>query len=88
MLERVIGYADSMKQANVSQETLKEETKTVSQDITVIFNDIYNEIIGICKIASNYYKYDELKKDMFTFSKVVSNMNAARKSSSTDTEHS
>lgn len=88
LLERVIGFADSMKQANVSQETLKEETKTVSQDIAVIFNDIYNEIIGICKIASNYYQYDELKKDMFTFSKVVSNMNAARKSSSTDTENS
>ena len=45
----------------------------------LIFNEIYNEIIGICKIASNFYQYDELKKDQFTFSKVVANMNATRK---------
>ncbi|WP_282036675.1 hypothetical protein [Saccharicrinis aurantiacus] len=79
LLDRVIGYAGNLKQANVSQETLKTETKSVSKDITLTFNTIYNEIIGICKIASNYYQYDELKKDQFTFAKVIANMNAARK---------
>ena len=79
LLDKVVGYANKVKKANISQETLKEVTKDISQDITRVFNDIYSEIIGICKISSNYYQYDELKKELFTFSKVVANMNNTRK---------
>lgn len=79
LIDRIIGYADQLKEANVTQETLKETSKEVSGEAVNIFNGIYDEIIGICKIASNYYQYDELKKDQFTFSKVVANMNATRK---------
>ncbi|MBI9069047.1 MAG: hypothetical protein JEZ09_17250 [Salinivirgaceae bacterium] len=85
LLQRIITYADTMKQANVSQETLKEVTKSVSKEITVIFNEIYTELIGICKIAASYYQFDELKKDQFTFAKVIKNMNAARKASNPTT---
>jgi hypothetical protein len=79
LIDRIIGYADQLKEANVTQETLKETSKEVSGEAVNIFNGIYDEIIGICKIAANYYQYDELKKDQFTFSKVVANMNATRK---------
>ena len=79
LVDRIIGYANQLKQANVTQETLKETTKEVSNEAVAIFNEIYDEIIGICKIASNFYQYDSLKKEQFTFSKVVSNMNATRK---------
>ncbi|MDD2345258.1 MAG: hypothetical protein PHY85_03840 [Bacteroidales bacterium] len=79
LLDRIIEYAVQLKDANVSQETLKEGTKETSSQIAKIFNGIYNEVIGICKIATNYYTYDELKKELFTFSKVVSNMNAAKR---------
>ncbi len=79
LIDRIIGYADQLKEANVTQESLKETTKEVSDEAVTVFNEIYNEIIGICKIASNFYQYDTLKKEQFTFSKVVSNMNATRK---------
>lgn len=79
LIDRIIGYANQLKQANVTQETLKETTKEVSDEAVAIFNEIYDEIIGICKIASNFYQYDSLKKEQFTFSKVVANMNATRK---------
>jgi hypothetical protein len=79
LIDRIIGYANQLKEANVTQETLKEPSKEVSGEAVNIFNGIYDEIIGICKITSNYYQYDELKKDQFTFSKVVANMNATRK---------
>lgn len=75
----LFGYADQLKEANVTQESLKETTKEVSDEAVTIFNEIYDEIIGICKIASNYYQYDTLKKEQFTFSKVVANINATRK---------
>lgn len=86
LLDRIIGYAVQLKDANVSQETLKEGTKETSGEITKIFNGIYDEVIGICKIATNYYAYDELKKELFTFSKVVSNMNAAKRISNQPSE--
>lgn len=86
LLDRIIGYAVQLKDANVSQETLKEGTKETSGEIAEIFNGIYNEVIGICKIATNYYIYDELKKELFTFSKVVSNMNAAKRISNQPSE--
>lgn len=79
LLNKIIAYADDLKNANVSQESLKEDTKATSAEATEIFNSIYDEIIGICKIASNYYQFDPLKKELFTFSKLVSNLNAAKK---------
>ena len=79
LIDRIINYADQMKQANISQETQKEVSKSVSEEAKNAFNEIYDEIIGICKIASSFYQYDSLKKELFTFSKVLSNMNATRK---------
>ena len=46
-----------------------------------VFNVIYDEVIGICKKASVYYQYDIIKKEQFTFSKIISNLGAARKTS-------
>lgn len=85
LLDRIIAYADQMKQVNVSQETLKETTKTLSADALSVFNDIYTEIIGICKIASSFYQYDTLKKRQFSFTQVIKNMNSARKVTKTVT---
>lgn len=79
LIDRIINYADQMKLANVSQETQKETTKAVSEEATNAFNGIYSDVIGICKIASSFYQYDALKKELFTFGKVLSNMNASRK---------
>ena len=50
------------------------------------FNNIYVQVIGICKIASSYYQFDTLKKDQFTFTKVVNNMNATKKAAETVNE--
>lgn len=79
LIERIIGYATEMFSANISQETLKETSRENTQEAKIVFNEINDEIIGICKIAAPYYQYDPLKKDQFTFSKVVENMGAARK---------
>jgi len=79
LIDNIIGYADRFKQANVTQETFKETTKEVTKEVADIFNTIYDEIIGICKKASNFYQYEPLKKEQFTFSKVIDNLGAARK---------
>ncbi|NJK95311.1 MAG: hypothetical protein HC905_10695 [Bacteroidales bacterium] len=79
LIDNIIGYADTFKQANVTQESFKGSTKEITQEVTDVFNDIYDEIIGICKKASNYYQYEPLKKEQFTFAKALSNLGAASK---------
>jgi len=86
LIDRIIAYADQLKQTNVTQETLKETTKVISEEGLVAFNEIYNEVIGICKIASNFLIFDPLKKEQFTFTKVIKNMGVAKKATTTVTE--
>ena len=86
LIDRIIAYAEQLKDANISQETLKETTKVISEEAVNAFNEIYEELIGICKIASAFFQYEPLKKEQFTFSKVISNMNAAHKTAEEPSE--
>lgn len=79
LITNLIGYADTFKNANTTQETFKGSTKEISKEVSDSFNAIYDEIIGICKMASNYFQFEPLKKDQFTFSTVINNLGAARK---------
>lgn len=74
IIESIISYADKAKEFNVEQEGLKGTTKEISEEAIIAFNEIYKEIMGICKIASAYYQYEELKRDQFIFAKVIKNM--------------
>lgn len=71
LIDKIIDYADQMKEAEIHQEVEKEETKALTAEALNAFNLIYEEIIGICKIASKYYQSDALKKELFTFSIIV-----------------
>lgn len=61
LIDRIVNYAEQLKQANVSQETQKETTKAISEEAAKIFNSIYDEFIGICKIAGSFYQYNPHK---------------------------
>ena len=81
LIGNIVGYANAFMDANTSQESLKLSTKEITQEVVEVFNAIYEEIIGICKKVSNYYQYDAVKKEQFTFSKVIGNLGSARKTS-------
>jgi len=80
LINTIAGYADAFAEANVAQESLKGTTKEITEEVSTVFNAIYDEIIGICKKASNYYQYEPLKKAQFTFAKVLSNLGKSAKS--------
>jgi hypothetical protein len=84
LVDNILGYAETYRQANLLQESLKGSTKIITGDLLDTFNGIYNEIIGICKIASAYYRYEPIKKERFSFSKVLANMGGSRKISVTE----
>jgi hypothetical protein len=79
LIDKITGYASTFTDANVAQESSKGTTKEISKDVADIFNAIYDEIIGISKKASKYYQYEPLKKEQFTFAKVLSNLGAPAK---------
>jgi len=74
LIDTIIGYASQLQKANLDQESQKTSTLEISQEAVDTFNSIYNEVVGICKIASKFYQDDRLKKDQFTFGKVVKKM--------------
>jgi hypothetical protein len=79
LIDKIIEYAATIKQANVAQETNKGVTKEISKEVKDAFNTIYDEIIGICKKASKYYQYEPMKKELFTFSRIKGNLGMAHK---------
>ena len=79
LIDKIISYADQLKEADSTQEALKKSTIVTSEEAITVFNEIYNEIIGICKIASNFYQDDPVKKAMFTFTQIIAAMSASKK---------
>ena len=78
IIDNLMGYAETFRQANVAQEALKGSTKSITSEVSATFNAIYEEVIGICKIASAYYKFEPLKKEQFSFAKVISNLGGGK----------
>ena len=86
LIDRIIGYAVNYSQANVNQEVLKSSGKEITKENVEEFNAIYSEIIGICKKASKYYQFEPLKRELFTFSKVVARLGRSVKVKNENTE--
>lgn len=78
LADQIVAHAETLRQANLSQETFKESTRSVTGEAVRTFNDIYDDIMSICRIASSYYRYEPLKKALFSFSKVTGNMGSVR----------
>jgi hypothetical protein len=55
----------------VSQEANKGNRKAITAASITEFNDIYDQVISISKIAGNFYKDKPALKDQFSHSKVA-----------------
>ena len=74
-LNTITGYADTLKNANVKQETFKGSKKSITAEGIALFNGIYDDVISICKIAAKFCKEKPDLKDQFSFSKVKKALN-------------
>ena len=79
LIDKIMTYANTYAQANVSQELMKQASKNISKEVADELNAIYEQVIGICKKASKYYQYEPLKKEQFTFKKVADNLGKTHK---------
>lgn len=75
-IDNIIGYANTLKEANITQETYKGTRKEITDEAITAFNLIYDQVISIAKIASNFYKTEKTKQQLFSFAKVTATLNS------------
>ena len=78
-IDNIIGYAVTLKNANITQETYKGTRKEITDEAIKAFNEIYEQVISIAKISSNFFKTDKTKQQQFSFAKVSANQNKQTK---------
>lgn len=75
-IDKIVDYAQVLKNANIDQETFKGTRKEITDEAIKAFNEIYDEVISFAKIVSNFYKTDKVKQQLFSFAKVSANLNS------------
>jgi hypothetical protein len=78
LITTIIGYADVLKNSNITQETMKGSRKVISAAAVTEFNDIYNITISVAKISAKFFKDDAAMRDKFSYAKALSNMNQTK----------
>ncbi len=84
-LDTITTYANNLKNANINQETYKGNKKIITAAAVKEFNEIYDAVISISKIAGKFFKEDATIKDQFTFSKVSKALNTKPKATAKTT---
>jgi hypothetical protein len=75
----IIGYAQVLKDSNITQETMKGSRKQITQTALKEFNAIYNLVISVAKISANFFKTDKAIQDKFSYNKTLKNLNSPPK---------
>ncbi len=74
-INQIIGYADTLKTANINQETFKGTRKEITDEAINAFNEVYDKAISIARISSNFFKTEKTKQQLFSYTKVITNLN-------------
>ena len=74
-ITNIIEYASMLKDANINQETFKGTKKEITDEAITAFNKVYDQVISIAKISSNFFKTEKTKQQLFSFAKVAANLN-------------
>ena len=63
LIKRLIGYAGTLNDANINQETFKAQRPTNTADAVTHLNEIYNEVMDVVVLSHGYFVQQE-KKDI------------------------
>jgi len=75
-INAIIGYTQRLKNNNVTQESLKGTKKEISAASINAFNDLYDRVMSVAKIAAKFFKDDPAKAGQFSFAKVKAALNS------------
>lgn len=82
-ITEIIGFADTLKNSNVSQETFKSNRPALSEQAINTFNDLYDDVIAVGKISSRFFLHDKPLKETFSYTKIANAQQAVAKTKKT-----
>ncbi len=74
-IEAILASGDDIRKADVAQEFSKGERPESTAVRVAELNAIYQQIISICKLSTAFLKGNKAAQDLFSFNKVVGNIN-------------
>lgn len=74
-LTQIIDAAQTLMDANITQETIKQFRKQQSEAKTNEFNSIYDELISICILATRFLSHLPATRHQFSYSKALKALN-------------
>ncbi|MGV8879630.1 MAG: hypothetical protein ACOH2A_11430 [Sphingobacteriaceae bacterium] len=74
LIDQITSYADVLQKANVDQEFNKSGRKVLTADGILACNQIYEEVMGVGKMAAAFMRDKPAAQSSFVFAKVASNM--------------
>jgi hypothetical protein len=82
-ITEIVSFADSLKNSNVSQETFKSNRTVLTEQATIVFNDLYDDVIAVGTISAGVFKKDKALKETFSYTKLANAQQAALKAKKT-----
>lgn len=79
LLNEIKAAGPALSEKDIIQEHIKADRIEETQETIKKLNDIYEEVIGICKILLRYFDHDDRIREQFTFSHIIDRMRFQRK---------
>jgi len=73
-IDTIKNLAQSFATADAEQEGKKGDTGILNAEQTVLFNDLYDDVMNICTLGQSIFKKDPAQKKMFAFSVIIEEM--------------
>ena len=73
LMDKVEQYAEEFRNIQLPKKIFDKLVKNPKDSSIEIFNQIYEEIQGICKVASAYYRFEADKWEQYAFQKIANN---------------
>lgn len=71
--------AQTLKDSNINQEAFKTNRPNISAAAVKEFNEIYEQVIAIAKIARKFFAENKTKADQFSYAKIIKALNVSSK---------
>jgi hypothetical protein len=79
LITEILGYADTLTKANITQEQAKGNRPDTSGKRVVELNDMYDTVMGVAKMAHRFYNGNPTLQDLYSYTKILKNLNATGK---------
>ncbi len=82
-ITNIMGYADTLNSANISQETFKSSRKTLTATGLAALNAVYDAVISVGRISAKFYEKDPATAEQFEYTVLLRNLTSGHKTAQT-----